>query len=220
MGRYHQRVMNQRQLYYQRTGVDVQRVLTIAFRILTALMFFSGVFGLLQYRRDLQTAKWPSVEGVILHAQTQQCYIRGDPAGLLPDVAYKYVVNGREWIGKRIDIKNNCVVDEVERNYVAKFPVHSKILVFYDPASPGESLLHPGPGTEQVALFHLAEILIGLSTLLAVFFLWDSREKREKTLLVLGAGRRPMSVIAMLRESTLWFAALAVFVWPSAKCET
>lgn len=182
MGRYHERVSDRRSLYYQRTGVDVQRVLNIAFRVLTALMFFSGVFGVLQYRRDLQSAKWLSVEGVILHAQTQPCYIRGDPAGLLPDVAYRYVVNGHEWIGTRIDIKNNCVVDEVARNYVAKFPVHSKILVFYDPTSPGDSLLHSGPGREQVDLFHLAEILMGVSIPLAVLFIWDSRKKRGKAL--------------------------------------
>jgi uncharacterized protein DUF3592 len=168
--------------YYQRTGVDVTRVLAIAFRILTALMFFSGVFGLLQYRRDLQTAKWPSVQGVILYAQTRQCYFRGSPAGLLPEVAYKYVVDGREWIGTRIDIKNNCAFDQAVKNYVAKFPVHSKILVFYEPTSPGESLLHPGPGREQTDLFHLAEILVGLSVLLAIFFLWESGETRGTTL--------------------------------------
>ena len=170
--------------YYQRTGVDVQRVLAIAFRILTVLMFLSGVFGILQHRRDLQTAKWPSVQGVILQAQTQQCYFRGTPEGLLPDVAYKYVVNGREWIGTRIDIKNNCAVDEAVKNYVARFPVHSKILVFYDPTSPGESLLHPGPGREQTDLFHLAEILLGLSILLAIFFLRESSEKPGTTLQV------------------------------------
>jgi Protein of unknown function (DUF3592) len=94
--------------YYQRTGVDVPRVLTIAFRILTVVMFCSGVFGLSQYRRDLQTAKWPSVQGVILHAQTRQCYFRETPSGVFPDVAYKYVVSGREWIATRIDIKNHC----------------------------------------------------------------------------------------------------------------
>ena len=32
-------------------------------------MFFSGVFGVLHYRREIQTAKWPSVKGVVLHAQ-------------------------------------------------------------------------------------------------------------------------------------------------------
>lgn len=147
-------------------------------------MFFSGTFGLLQYRRDLQTAKWPSVQGVIVQAQTRQCYIRGSPAGLLPNVAYKYVVNGREWIGTRIDIKNNCAVDEAVKNYVAKFPVHSEILVFYDPASPGESLLHPGPGREQTDLFHLAEIFVVLSILLAIFFLRESSEKRGTNLQV------------------------------------
>jgi hypothetical protein len=171
--------------YCQRTGVDVHRVLTIAFRILTALMFLSGAFGLLQYRRDLETAKWPSVQGVILHAQTRQCYLRGStPSGLSPDVAYKYIANGREWIGTRIDIKNHCAADEVVQNYVAEFPVHSKVLVFYNPTSPGESLLHPGPGSEQTDLFHLAEILVGLSILLAAFFLWHSGEKRTTTLQV------------------------------------
>jgi hypothetical protein len=143
-------------------------------------MFFSGVFGLLQYRRDLQSAKWPSVQGIILHAGTRQCYFRGSPLGLSPDVAYKYLVNGQEWIGTRIDIKNHCAADAVVQNYVAQFPVHSKILVFYNPTSPGESLLHPGPGGEQIDLFHIAEILVGLSILLTLFFLWDGRRQGEK----------------------------------------
>lgn len=34
--------------YYQRTGVDVRRLLSVTFRILTVLMLFSGMFGLLQ----------------------------------------------------------------------------------------------------------------------------------------------------------------------------
>lgn len=168
--------------YYQRTRVDVRRVLGIGFRILTVLMFFSGVFGLLQYRRDLRTAKWPSVQGVILRAQTQQCYFRDKPAGLAPDVAYKYAVNGREWIGTRIDIKNHCAADGVVKNYIAEFPVRSQVLVFYDPSSPGESLLHPGPGREQIDLFPLAEIQLGLSVLLALFFVFEGHRRREKSL--------------------------------------
>jgi hypothetical protein len=89
--------------------------------------------------------------------------------GLSPDVAYKYVVDGREWIGTRIDIKNHCAADEVVQKYVAEFSVHSKVLVFYKPTSPGDSLLHPEPSREQIDLFHLSEILVGLSILLALF---------------------------------------------------
>ena len=166
--------------YHQRTGVDAKRVLAIAFRILTVLMFFSGAFGLWQYRRDFQTAAWPSVKGVVLHAQTRQCYFRGAPSGLSPEVAYKYVVNGQEWIGTRLDIKNHCAAEEVVRNYVAEFPVGTQVLVFYDPSSPAESLLHPGPGKEQIDLFHLAEIQLGLSVLFALFFVWDRHRQREK----------------------------------------
>ena len=166
--------------YYQRTGVDVQRVLAIAFRILTVLMFCSGAFGLFQYRRDLQTAAWPSVQGVVLHTRTRQCYFRGTPTGLSPDVAYRYVVNGQERIGTRLDIKNHCAAEEVVRNYVAGFPAGSQVLVFYNPSSPAESLLHPGPGREQIDLFHLAEIQLGLSVLLALFFVWDGHRQREK----------------------------------------
>ena len=169
--------------YYQRTGVvDLPRVLTIVFRILTALMFLSGGFGFWQHRRNLQTAKWPSVQGVILHAQTRQCYFHDAPSGLYPDVAYKYVVNGREWIATRIDIRNGCAADAVIRNYIANLPVHSNVSVYYNPASPGESLLHPGPGREQIDLFRLAEIQVGLSILLALFFLWDSSRERGTTL--------------------------------------
>jgi hypothetical protein len=179
--------------YYQRTGVDVRRVLSIGFRILTALMFFSGVFGLLQYRRDLQTAKWSSVQGVVLHAQTRQCYFRGKPSGLSPDVAYKYAVNGREWIGTRLDIKNHCAADEMVKNYIAKFPVRSQVSVFYDPSSPAESLLHTGPGREQIDLFRLAEIQVGLAVLLALFFVWDGRRQRVSVRHLEPPDRGPLS---------------------------
>jgi hypothetical protein len=144
-------------------------------------MFLVGVFGLWQHRRNLQTAKWPSVQGVILHAQTRQCYFRDARSGLYPDVAYKYAVNGREWVATRIDIKNGCAADAVIKNYIANFPVHSNVLVYYNPGSPGESLLHPGPSREQTDLFHLAEIQVGLSILLALLFLWDSSKKRGTT---------------------------------------
>jgi len=48
----------------------------------------------------------------------------------------------------RLDIKNHCAADEVVKSYVAEFPVGSQVSVFYDPSSPAESLLHPGPGRE------------------------------------------------------------------------
>ncbi len=160
--------------YHQRTGINVRGALTIAFRILTVMIFLSGTVGLLQYRRDLQSAAWPSVQGIVLHSQTQPCHFRGEPIGLLPDIAYTYTVNGREWVGTRLDRKSHCASADVVRSYVAKFPVRSQVLVFYNSSSPAESLLHPGPGREQIDLFHLAEIQIGLSVLLALFFVWDS----------------------------------------------
>jgi hypothetical protein len=89
-------------------------------------------------------------------------------------------VNGREWVGTRIDIKNHCAAAAAVQNYVAEFPVHSNVLVLYNPGSPGESLLHPGPGREQIDLLQLAEIQLGLPVLLALSFLWDSHRQREK----------------------------------------
>jgi hypothetical protein len=167
--------------YYQRIGVvDLPRVLTTAFRILTALMFLSGGFGLWQHRQNLQSAKWPSVQGVILHAQTRQCYFRDAPSGLYPDVAYKYVVNGREWIATRIDIRNGCAADAVIRNYIANFPVHSNVSVYYNPASPGESLLHPGPGREQIDLSILPRFKLAFRFYWLYFFFGIAAEREGR----------------------------------------
>ncbi len=104
----------------------------------------------------------------------------GRDNGPVSGVAYKYVVNGREWVGTRLDIKTHCAADDVVQNYIAKFPVRSQVLVFYNPSSPAESLLHPGPGREQIDLLHLAEIQLGLSVLFALFFVWDSRRQHEQ----------------------------------------
>ena len=101
--------------------------------------------GRLRLRRDADSTAWPAVNGVILDSA-----IAADRDGgrqlFRPVVRYRYEVDGRRYVGSRIQSAANEGFRKYTRarRVLDRYRAGSTIRVHYDPSRPGMAVLQPG----------------------------------------------------------------------------
>lgn len=137
--------------------------------LLIALVTFSGAG--FDYWQGLRSLGWQTVNGNISKNELKYLpYMRGQDRNVLESYAvlnfeYEYQVNGRSKLGHRIRM-----IDDQSENLQhyeqmkAKYPIGSKVNVYYDPRDPNRSCLVPGPNYENtLGLVVFGAIILGCS---------------------------------------------------------
>lgn len=83
--------------------------------------------------------------------------VRTEPDGdggdsYLPDVGYEYEVGGRRYTGSRYCYAEVGTNSKAWHKVAAARPPGARVTVWYNPADPGEAILHPGPTGTHLAL--------------------------------------------------------------------
>ena len=128
------------------------------------------VGGLKHVRLVRESSSWVSTIGRIVRAD-----IRKDDEGyLLPEVEYRYTVDGTEYTSDVISFRPTRAANfttKPARSVLQRFPVGSEVVVFFDPSRPESACLErDGKGT-MVLLFASA-ILVVVVALAPVVFDW------------------------------------------------
>ncbi|MDX1616841.1 MAG: DUF3592 domain-containing protein [Candidatus Promineifilaceae bacterium] len=120
-----------------------------------AALFLLGIIGIIVYhikrsQKANDSLRWPSTSGRIVSAGTKAV-----PAGgsrnygamvRVPDIRYKYSVDGVEYSGEQLSYGAGTGSTE---SVLARYQPESTVKVYYDPADPSEAVLVPGPGTSN-----------------------------------------------------------------------
>ncbi|MFO0945542.1 MAG: DUF3592 domain-containing protein [Planctomycetota bacterium] len=113
-----------------------------------------SVFAIAFQRMTWQASRWPVTKGVIRDASVEEfrdyrsarvgSYGRA-PLRYKPSVVYTYEVNGRLYAGDRVTmgVKISSNLPGLAGKMASRYSVGSEVDVHYNPASPGESVLHP-----------------------------------------------------------------------------
>lgn len=96
-----------------------------------------------------QASRWPTVSGTLISADLRTQHHpnsdRHDSTAYVPDVRYRYTVNGREYLGARYSLGNwnSHLASELAKVNAVRQRQTEKgsIEVHYDPRRPGESAL-------------------------------------------------------------------------------
>lgn len=119
-------------------------------------------------------SKWPSVSGVVVQAETQvrmvkQMFIRSGrrtkrrrPMGYrfvertFPNIVYEYEIAGETYTNNRVTIAD-YPGDFMVAETIARYPVGTRVTVFYNPARRGEAVLERDlPGSWRGAAWFVA----------------------------------------------------------------
>src|SRR5215469_3921833 len=140
--------------------------------------------------REMGSASWPATTGTIIKTNLVHASGRHND-GYVPGLQYKYEVDGRIYVGTRIDFhtQDSVHAKETAESWLYKYPRGSTVRVYYDPKNPNITILEPGIKPEQRWLFYpgLAYI-IGMS----MAFVAVARDLRRKGVLAKRVQSRPM----------------------------
>jgi len=134
--------------------------------IATILIFTLAAIGV--YTMDIvsstRATAWPTSEGTVTYSGASRgC---SNSASFWPKVRYQYSVAGQPYIGERLVFGNiGCGAKDDAESIVQKFPVHSNVIVHFNPQDPGDSVLPVGRVLDEtwLGIYTLAGIFAALS---------------------------------------------------------
>ena len=131
----------------------------VLFSMVCAGSFLLAYRRIVARKRSPATLKWPWVVGNI----TRSTHEHGNPhTGQCDttDLRYSYQVDGSTYEGTRLtllDYRTDLADAHV------RYPVGAHVMVYYNPADPGEAVLEPGTGREVFGRSRVGTILFWLS---------------------------------------------------------
>lgn len=127
-------------------------------------------------RRAQAAKKWPVAPGEIASSQVKQEHrytAQGYRLYFIPEIIYRYRVNGRDYESRRINFNVAQGVTEAwAQSFVDRYPVGKKVNVSYHPVRPEESVLEH----TEVSLIIGWFILIFVVVLFGIIFLANFNE--------------------------------------------
>jgi len=82
--------------------------------------------------------QWPVVEGIIKVSELSSA-----ADDLLPDIRFEYVVAGETYLQEFVFPDDMDAMPELAKSYYIKYPVGSKVSVYYNPDDLQEAMLEP-----------------------------------------------------------------------------
>ncbi len=121
-------------------------------------------FGWRAFQRGKATAQWPSVSGEISAAR-----LASDENDLLPDIRFSYSIDSNHHEGRVEFPPGTMPMPGFASNQLEKYPLGSKVTVYYNPQRPDQATLEPGRANDDwlVLATGIGFTAIGL---LAMFF--------------------------------------------------
>lgn len=136
------------------------------------LFIFGSVLtlaGLKLIHNARESLYWPKTEGVITQSFMDWDRHRQQYA----NIRYSFIVNGEKITGFQISAKDTNISDE---ELLKKYPVGKKVIVYYDPENPENSLLEPGYSWQSYQAFVLGIIFLLIAKGVALQY----KEKPQK----------------------------------------
>src|SRR2546429_5127182 len=105
------------------------------------------IVAIVQARRAVRLARWPTVTGRIVNAAVEDGPPRGRPIPVASHravVTYVYEVEGKEWESHRVFMGDEQFrTGDDARDRVRRYEPGTPVQVYYDPQNPSSAVLEP-----------------------------------------------------------------------------
>jgi len=121
-----------------------------------------GLFFCYRLVQAVRSKSWPTVEGELSAAGLRQVQYRGVEAGggsdgasaVVADFSYSYSVDGQTYTGQRVTFSDHVNKTMASlKKLQTKYQGQERVVVYYNPANPSQSVLIPGPGVYNFTPF-------------------------------------------------------------------
>jgi hypothetical protein len=136
------------------------------------------VYGYYQRSMANKSKSWSTIEGTIIFSRVMEHKDSENNISYKPSIKYKYKVDGTIYRSDRIFFGDMMeqTSSELSMSYVKKFPENTKVVAYYNPYNPKESVLIPGDTryAGRTMIFSAASLIIGIFLLIHCF--WQERQ--------------------------------------------
>lgn len=111
------------------------------------------------------TKSWPTTEGTIIVSEVTRS------SRYVPHIVYAYTVDDMDYSSEKIGLTNYAQYKRESDAKVEadKFPVNTKVTVYFNPTNAGEAILKPGIKGEHAFMFFLG-LVIFLAPLIGLIY--------------------------------------------------
>jgi|YNPMSStandDraft_1061717.scaffolds.fasta_scaffold25021_2 hypothetical protein len=141
----------------------------VVLSVLVFLVFISPgllflFYGLSQRKKIIQSQAWSNTTGIISSRKIDTDYYNH---WFYPSVTYSYEVNGRSFVHSRIRFGSPIRFRRKQdaEDYLANFPIGKKVLVYYNPERPQDSVLSKTQSSNNAMIFISLLMLLSGGTL-------------------------------------------------------
>ena len=117
---------------------------------------FATIWGLLIILKARKTQQWPCVDGII-----EESRLASGNNDLLPQIEFSFTIGQSAYRQSMKFSSDITPTQEFAASYLQKYPVGSKVQVYYNPENPEDATTEPGLGKGDWLVF-----AIGVGTLL------------------------------------------------------
>jgi len=132
--------------------------------------FLGSIYVLWEYIQGFKCSKWPSTTGIIV--QSKIAPIQNNNKEQSPFIYYQYIVNGKEYISRRLSMHLAISVSNKKADILLeKYPLEKQVTVKYHPLFHRVSVLEVGSKQPLIHLFMLIIMLLFFSiSMVAILF--------------------------------------------------
>jgi hypothetical protein len=141
------------------------------------------VIGLILYKKAKRTSNWQATYGTILLSEIKKSTGSSFKTGTnqsnynysniyTPEICYSYNVLSQEYNSNKIGVFGSLGTSSSVRafNITKKYPVNSRVTVYYNPDNPKDSVLEQGVKSENIVFLVIGVALLVIP-LIVVYFL-------------------------------------------------
>jgi Protein of unknown function (DUF3592) len=134
-------------------------------------------------RRANAARAWPRTTGQVLWSGVRETMVRTRvrtsvasyrmTTAYAPRVVYAYVVDGTGYQGERLRMGESIISSDTRaaERVVARYPVGSDVMVYYNPADPTDATLDPRSGWGTRVLWMVALLMLVITAVVVGVFL-------------------------------------------------
>lgn len=131
------------------------------------------IFGVNNSIDAQKTKSWPTTDGIIITSEVIQS------SRFVPHIVYTYSVNTVELTSEKIGLTNYAQYKKKAdaAKQADKYPVNTKVTVYYNPSNIGEAILSPGINGSHIFMIFLG-LIICLAPLIGLVYSLKKIKKR------------------------------------------
>ncbi|MBL7755563.1 MAG: DUF3592 domain-containing protein [Chitinophagaceae bacterium] len=139
------------------------------FILLFIVTLFVGLFlvflGIYYYKRTKTSENWPFTEGIIVDSDLTKSRDNDGQISYRPEIVFEYKLGNKNYKSNKIDAFINYTSSTSSRalKLINRYPIGTKINVYYDPKMPSFGILEPGLKKGSILLLSIGFILLMFS---------------------------------------------------------